>query len=92
VRAGDPVLNQFPCGFLERERFSVDVEVRLKDGRPFVAADLQESAMAHGENVEGAEGAVTGTDVRKGDPLIAGGENVIGAEGDRCAKGCGVRG
>jgi hypothetical protein len=89
VRGGDPILNQFPCGVLECERFSVDLEVRLKNGRAFVAADLEQAAMVHGENVEGAESAVTGTDVRKRDPLIAGGENVVGAEGDRCANGCG---
>ena len=63
MRAGDPVCDEFPRGIMEIEWLSIGREIRLKDGAVVFAADLEQAAMAHGEHVEGAEGAVAGTDV-----------------------------
>lgn len=89
--AWDPEGDEIPGRIAEIEGFSVGGEIWLKNWSAVVAADLQQAAMMHGQDVECGERAVDSADVRERDPLISCGQNVVVAQRDWYMWGCGER-
>ena len=91
VSGGNPVFDQLPGGVVKWKRLAAGHEVGLQHRSATIAGDLQQAAVAHGDDVEAREGAIGGADVRQRNPLIAGGQHIVGlqreghvAAGARC--------